>query len=117
MKNRENERYFGEMGFIALDIICLADCHVKPEAAIIKAADKIREIVGRIHIGILQELYVKYNISLLEYSDMLQEAVYRSEGGTYMAKRCAKAICSIATDYMRSALQGNDMYQRIVEVR
>ena len=117
MKNRENKGYFEEMGVIASDIICLADSHMKPEAAIIKAADKMREIIGRIHIGILQELYVKYNISLVEYSDMLQEAVHRSEGGAYMAKHCANAICSITTDYMRSDLQRNDMYQGIVEVR
>lgn len=123
------------MGITAANIIYLAECYAEPEEEFRKSiyfteklakrnivfsdikseAEKIKNTIEKLKIEDVKRLHDDYDISLVEYTDMLFEAIQKKKD--FKIQSCAKALLQIAIDYIYFNLQQDIKYKKIAAER
>ena len=124
-----------DIGLLAENIICMADCYeepiekfrksifYKPEFEdkekiildMIETSNRILEETTLLSIEDLKKLQDEYGIELIGYTDMLATALRKEPYSNNEVKYKCDAIMSIVLDMLHRELREDSVYQRLAE--
>jgi len=122
-----------DIGLLVENIICMADCYeepiekfrqsmfYKPEFEdkekiiedMIHTCDRIQNEVKLLSIDDLRVLYDGYGIAMLDYTDMLGEALRKEPYSNNEVKFKCDALISIVLDMVHRDMRQDDVYKKI----
>lgn len=134
MISNEGKEFCRGIGLLAEHIICMADSYDEPiekyrkspfyspefedkEKIIqdnLETANRIKNEVKLISIDDLEELHDTHGIALVEYVDMLADAVRAEPYNNNEVKFKADAIVSIVLDIVHLEIRDDEIYKKIV---
>lgn len=135
MISNEGKEFCRGIGLLAEHIICMADSYEEPiekfrkspfylpefedKAKLIQdnieTANRIKDEVKLISINDLGNLHDMYGIALIEYVDMLGDAVRKEPYENNEVKFKADAIVSIVLDMLHRELRDDAVYKKLAK--
>ena len=135
MISNEGREYCRGIGLLAEHIICMADSVEEPIERFRKSlyyspefedkgkiiqdnidtANRIRDEANLISIDDLEALYREHGIAIVEYVDMLANAVLADPYDNNEVKFKADAIVSIVVDIVHREIRDDDTYKKIAK--
>ena len=135
MISNEGREFCRGIGLLAEHIICMADSYEEPIEKFKKSpfyspefedkgkiiqdnidtANRIRDEVKLISINDLTELHDTYGIALVEYADLLADAVRAEPYDNNEVKFKSDAIVSIVVDIVHREIRDDDTYKKIAK--
>ena len=135
MISNENKEVCRGIGLLAEHIICMADSYEEPIEKFRKSpfyspefedkgkiiqdnidtANRINTEIKLISVNDFGVLYDKYGIALIEYVDMLGDAVRKEPYENNEVKFKADAIVSIVLDILHRELRDDEVYKKIAK--
>ena len=135
MISNEGREYCRGIGLLAEHIICMADSFEEPIERFRKSlyyspefedkgkiiqdnidtANRIRDEANLISIDDLEALYREHGIAIVEYVDMLANAVLADPYDNNEVKFKADAIVSIVVDIVHREIRDDDTYKKIAK--
>lgn len=102
------------IGYGAQRLICLID-EKSPIAAVKEAADVISKQIRQMEISEICRLQEENGIAIIEYADMLMNAVAAYPGDYAGIRSCGNAVLQIVVDMSYGSLKENEFYKGIVK--
>lgn len=135
MISNEGKEFCRGIGLLAEHIICMADSYEEPIEKFrkspfylpeledkgniiqdnIETANRIKDEIKLISIKDLGVLHDMYGIALLEYVDMLGDAVRKEPYENKEVKFKADAIVSIVLDVLHRELRDDEVYKKLAK--
>ena len=135
MISNEGREYCRGIGLLAEHIICMADSFEEPIEKFRKSlyyspefedkgkiiqdnidtANRIRDEANLISIDDLEALYGEHGIAIVEYVDMLANAVRADPYDNNEVKFKADSIVSIVVDIVHREIRDDDTYKKIAK--
>ncbi|MBQ2922113.1 MAG: hypothetical protein IJE60_03325 [Tyzzerella sp.] len=135
MISNEGREFCRGIGLLAEHIICMADSFEEPIEKFrkslfyspefedkgkiiqdnINTANRIRDEVKLISINDLEELHDTHGIAIVEYVDMLSNAVRAEPYDNNEVKFKSDAVVSIMLDIVHREIRDDDTYKKIAE--
>ena len=135
MISNEGREFCRGIGLLAEHIICMADSFEEPIEKFRKSlfyspefedkgkiiqdnidtANRIRDEVKLISINDLEELHDTHGIAIVEYVDMLSNAVRADPYDNNEVKFKSDAVVSIMLDIVHREIRDDDTYKKIAE--
>lgn len=135
MISNEGKEFCRGIGLLAEHIICMADSYEEPTEKFrkspfympeledkgniirdnIETANRIKDEIKLISIKDLEILHDAYGIAVVEYVDMLGDAVRKEPYENNEVKFKADAIVSIVLDILHRELRDDAVYKKLAE--
>lgn len=135
MISNEGREFCRGIGLLAEHIICMADSFEEPIVKFRKSlfyspefedkgkiiqdnidtANRIRDEVKLISINDLEELHDTYGIAIVEYVDMLSNAVRAEPYDNNEVKFKSDAVVSIMLDIVHREMRDDEIYKKIAK--
>ena len=102
------------IGYGAQRVICLADDQ-SPIEAVKEAADDIKKQIRQMEISEIRRLQEENAIAVIDYVDMLMNAVATYPGDYAGIRNCGNAVLQIVVDMSYGKLKEDGHYRKIAE--
>ena len=102
------------IGYGAQRVIFMAD-EKSPIEAVKETVDAIKKQIRKMEVSEICRLQEENGIAILEYVDMLMNAVAAHSGEYTEIRNCGNAVLQIVVDMSYGSLKENEFYKEIAE--
>ena len=135
MVSNEFRKKCRDIGLLAEHIVCMADCYEEPVEKfrksllyenrfedrqniildMIDTGNRIAEEIKEVPLKDLRFLHEEQGVALMDYVDMLTEALRREPYANNEVKFKCDAIISIILDIVHREMRSDDVYKKLAE--
>lgn len=112
--DKKQTELWKSIGYGAQRIICFVD-EKSPIEAVKEAADAIKKQIRKMEISEICRLQEENGIAILEYVDMLMNAVAAYSGDYTEIRNCGNAVLQIVVDLSYGNLKADGHYRKIAK--
>ncbi len=112
--DKKQTELWKNIGYEAQRVICLAD-DKSPIEAVKETVDIIRKQLRQMEISEIRRLQEENAIAVIDYVDMLMNAVAAHSGDYTEIRNCGNAVLQIVVDMSYGKLKEDGYYKKIAE--